>query len=189
MIPAPRESAFTLLEMLTVVLLIGLIAGFFLGFPSTTPGSLRNSGRVVVAELGYAGQRAISTGRLHRWVVDLDGQTFRIEEQIRRDAERDSELPTHAELLDLSPPSSEREYVPVENRSGEWRRLDDSNVVIDEVRIGDDSFEEGRASVAFAPDGGADPAEIWLRDEDGYEMRARIVAFTGEIHLEDGLRE
>lgn len=184
-----RAEGFTLLEMLTVVLLIGLLTGFFLGFPSTTPGGLRSSGRVVVAELGYAAQRAISTGRLHRWVVDLDRQTFRIEERIDRAEKRDLELPTHAELLDLSPPRSQSEYLPVENRSGEWRELDDADVVIDEVRIGDDSHAEGLAAVAFAPDGGADPAEVRLRDDDGYEIRARVIAFTGEIQLEDEHRE
>ena len=92
-------------------------------------------------------------------------------------------------LLDLSPPSSLREYAPVENRSGEWRWLDDTDVAIDEVLIGDDSYAEGQAAVAFSPDGGADPAEVWLRDAAGREMRARVVAFTGEIHLEDTLRE
>ncbi len=182
-------DGFTLLEMLIVVALIGLLAGFFLSFPSTTPGALRHSGRVIAAELGYAAQRAISTGRPHRWLVNLDEQSFRIEEQVRKEEPRATELPTHAELLDLSPPSSLREYAPVENRSGEWRWLDDTDVAIDEVLIGDDSYAEGQAGVAFSPDGGADPAEVWLRDEAGREMRARVVAFTGEIHLEDALRE
>ena len=182
-------EGFTLLEMLVVVALIGLLAGFFMSFPSTTPGALRHSGRVVAAELGYTAQRAISTGKLHRWLIDLDKQTFRIEQQVKLEEPPEAELPTHAELLDLSPPSSLREYAPVENRSGEWRWLDDTDVVIDRVLIGDDSYAEGEATVAFSPDGGADPAEVWLRDEVGRNMRARVVAFTGEIHLEDAVRE
>ncbi len=176
--------------MLIVVALIVLLACFFVSFPSTTPGALRHSGRVVAGELGYAAQRAISTGRLHRWLIDLDEQTFRIEEQVKREeAPPVTELPTHAELLDLSPPTSLREYSPVENRSGEWRWLDDTDVVIDLVLIGDDSHDDGQVAVAFAPDGGADPAEVWLSDEAGRRMRTRVVAFTGEIHLEDAPRE
>ncbi len=189
MSPDRGRRGFTILEILIVVLLIAVLAGFFLGFPSATPGGLRNSGRVVAGELQYTAQRAVATGRLHRWVIDLDQQIFRIEERVETDAPEAEGLPSQANLLDLAPPSPRREYLPVENRSGEWRWLDDPDVVIDELRVGDDTFDDRLAAVGFAPDGGADPAEVWLRDEDGYRMRARVVAFTGEIHLEDEFRE
>lgn len=179
------RAAFTLLEIIVVIFLIGLISTFFLGFPSTTPGGLRNSGRVVAGELAYAAQRAIATGHVHRWVVDLDEQLFRIEERVPPAEPERSALPAQAALLDLAPPSPLRDYAPVPNRSGEWRWLDDTDVFIDELRVGDRDRREGVASVTFAPDGGADPAEVRLRDLDGYAMRARVIAFTGEIRLED----
>lgn len=187
-----ERAAFTLLEIIVVIFLMGLIASFFLGLPSTTPGSLRNSGRVVAGELEYTAQRAIATGHVHRWVVDLDQQLFRIEERVLTERPERPErpaLPSQAALLDLSPPSSLRDYVPVQNRSGEWRWLDDAEIAIDELRIGEDDYRKGIGAVTFAPDGGADPADVWIRDRDGYGMRARVIAFTGEVRLEEAPRE
>ncbi len=53
---------------------------------------------------------------------------------------------------------------------------------------GDQGGTDGEVGITFAPDGGADPAEIWLVDDGGYELRVRVVAFTGEIHVDEGER-
>jgi len=187
---APRHSAgFTTIELLMVVGLIALVMGTLL----TNLGGgfgvhLSNSGRGLAREIEYVGQRAVATGRAHRLLVDLDEQAFRVEVMAESERDASTELPEHAELLDLSPPLASQSFSPVRDRSGDWHWLDDGDVGIDEVVIGDNSVTDGEVGITFAPDGGADPAEIWLIDDGGYELRVRVVAFTGEIHVDESER-
>ena len=94
-------------------------------------------------------------------------------------------IPTHAELLDLRAPVRTFELVPVENRTGEWRSIEQGGVWIDRVRVGDEEFRAGTVSIAFGADGGADPAELILADEGEHKLRIVIVAFTGEVRVEE----
>lgn len=183
------RDGFTLLELLIVVALIGIFVGFFLPSPSgMLPFRIRNASRIVVADLEYAAQRAAATGLAHRWVIDLDRQVFRLEQQGEIPSEEPWELPDHSDLLDLAPPRRAQEYLPVANLTGGWRSLDDPEVEIDEVRVGSEHIRAGSVGIGFAADGSAEPAEIWLMDENGLEMRLLIVAFTGEIHSEERSR-
>lgn len=185
-----RDVGFTLIELLIVILLIATLGGIFLPSAGGALGlRIRNASRVIAAELEYTSQRAIATGLTHRWVVDFDRQVFRTEHLFENEAEEPDELPTHSELLDLAPRRTSSEYVPVENLSGEWRSLDDPEVRVDEVRIGDGKVREGSVGIAFAPDGGADQAEIWLLDDTGVEWRIRVLFFTGEVRIEEATRE
>ena len=185
----PRHDlGFTFLEILIVVLLIGVFASAFLPrLGGSFSYRIREARREIVAELNYTAQRAVARGRFQRWEVNLDEQRFRIQEGSVSETIASSDLPTHAELLDLSPPKASFAYAPVENRTGEWRWLESEEVVIDEIRIGDERYTTETAGITFAPDGGADPAQIWLVDEGGREIRIRITAFTGEIHVDEDI--
>ena len=184
--PSERDG-FTLLELLIVIFLIVLITGVF----TTTIGGgfgvhIRNSGRTLAAELEYVSQRAVTTGRVQRFVVDLDHQVFRVEMEVPPAPDPDESLPDHAEGLSLAPPIDAHPFVPVDSMLGEWRPLDDAkDVAIREVRIGDGVRKEGAVAIGFSIDGGSDPAEIWLRDDAGYDLRIRLVAFSGEIRIEE----
>jgi prepilin-type N-terminal cleavage/methylation domain-containing protein len=181
------REGFTLLELLIVIFLIVLITGVF----ATSLGGgfgvhLRNSARSLAAELEYVSQRAVTTGRTQRFVVDLDHQVFRVEMQAPPPPEPDETLPEHAEGLSLAPPIDTHAFVPVDSRLGEWRALDDADqVAIREVRLGDEVRRDGAVAIGFSIDGSSDPAEIWLRDDAGYDARIRLVAFTGEIRIEE----
>ena len=185
------EAGFTLLELLVVLLLIVLVTGVF----TTTVGGgfgvhIRNAGQTLAAELEYVGQRAVTTGQTQRFVIDLDAQLFRVEELPLPALTEAVELPEHAEGLDLAPPISQTDFQPVEGRIGEWHALDDaSQVSVREVRLADASKSEGAVAIGFSPDGASDPAEIWLRDDGGYDLRIRLVAFTGEIRVEEAEAE
>ncbi len=183
------RGGFTLLEILVVVFLIALISGVF----ATTLGGgfgvhLRNAGRTLSAELEYVGQRAVTTGRTQRFVVDLDQQVFRVEE-LPAPPETPpgvAALPEHAEGLSLAPPLESREFVPVEGRLGEWRALDDADEIeLRELRLADESKTDGAVAIGFSPDGASDPAELWLRDDGGYDLRIRLVPWSGEIRVEE----
>jgi prepilin-type N-terminal cleavage/methylation domain-containing protein len=185
------EHGFTLLELLIVVLLIVLITGVF----ATTIGGgfgvhLRNSARTLAAELEYVSQRAVTTGRTQRFVIDPDHQVFRVEMQLPPQPEADAGLPEHAEGLSLAPPLDLHPFVPVDSQLGEWRALADSDdVAIREVRLGDEVKRDGAVAIGFSIDGGTDPAEILLRDDAGYDVHVRLVAFTGEIRIEEPVEE
>lgn len=180
-----KRHGFTIIEVIIVVGLIGLLSVALL--PRIGGGSSRALGEgaaEVEADLRYAAQRAVATGRLVRWTLDLDSQTFRIEEALPVDEEPEAPafaLPTHSGLLDLAPPRPDVEFVPLENRTGEWRWLDPDGVLLEALHVGDDEIDEGTASVAFAGDGGAEPAEVWLSDKFGYRVAVRVLAFTGEV--------
>jgi prepilin-type N-terminal cleavage/methylation domain-containing protein len=64
-------DGFTLLELMIVITLIVLITGIF---ASSVGGGfgvhIRNSGRALAAELEYVSQRAVTTGRAQRFVID-----------------------------------------------------------------------------------------------------------------------
>ncbi len=185
-----HSSGFSLIELLIVIALIASLAGLLLPSAGGALGlRIRNASRIIAAELEYTSQRAIATGLAHRWAVDFDRQVFRVEQLLEPPPPEPNALPTHSELLDLAPPRSSSEYVPVENRSGEWRRLDDPEVRLNEIRIDDREVREATLGITFASDGGADPAEIWLLDENGLEWRIRVLAFTGEIRSEEVSRE
>jgi prepilin-type N-terminal cleavage/methylation domain-containing protein len=179
------RAGFTLLEIMLVVALMGLLAAMFVpGAGLRLPYQIESSARVIAAELRAVQQRAIATGARHRWVIDLDRQAFRVE-QLTGDDEppRKPELPTHAGLLDLTPPRSERSYAALEDRSGEWRLLDDPGVWFERVRVGEWEHEDGTISIRFTADGATDPAHLWLEDEGGNRIELQLVAFTGEVRI------
>jgi prepilin-type N-terminal cleavage/methylation domain-containing protein len=181
--PRTRGPAgFTFVEILVALFLIGLASAILLprlGFG--TGRELRSAADVVVAELGHTAERAVASRHDHRWVVDLEAQTFRIE----RLAEVEEPDPS-ARGVDLAPPRPELEYRPVESRFGEWRWLDQEQVEIDEVILMDESHDQGQVGIAFGPDGGADSARVRLIDQDGLRVDLEVVAFTGEVRrIED----
>lgn len=191
MLPAPRDSraqhGFTLLEILIVVFLIGLMSAVLMpkiGFRSTS--GLRSSSRVLAAEIRYAAERAIASGETHRFVVDLASQIFRLERVVvERPERRRRELPSTPALLDLRPPQTSREFLPVPSRAGEWRALDDPEVRIEGVVIGDQTYEDDRAAITFDGDGGADPAEVRLIDDFGARSVLVVSPFTGEVRISE----
>ena len=182
-----RSAGFTLLELLIVIMLMALISAALLpNFGGSFGFRIEDASREISRELELAAQSAIASGHPHRWQVNLDNQTFRLERLYEEWPEIDDELPTHAELLDLTPPqASLKEYRPLENKSGEWRALTSDEVRIDEIRLADERYAEDSVGIGFAPDGGADSAEIWLGDENGLGLRLRIIAFTGEVRVEE----
>jgi len=182
-----RADGFTLLELLIVVTLIVLITGIFAGTIGGGFGvHIRNAGRALASELEYVSQRAVTTGRTQRFVIDLDQQVFRVEMEPPPEPEPDRALPEHAEGLSLAPPVLNREFVPVDSQLGEWRRLDDADQVrIEAVRLGDEVKKDGAVAIGFSPDGASDPAQIWLKDDGGYAVHVRLIAFTGEVRIEE----
>ena len=179
-----REPGFSLLEILVTVGLMALLTALFLpNLKGVFRFEIRASARTLAKELEYASQRAIATGSIHRWVVDLDKQLFRLERIRGTPLLPDSDLPSHGELLDLRAPLRLYELLPVENRAGEWRSLQESGVWIDRVWVGDEEVRAGSVSISFGSDGGTDPAVLLVADEGGHRLRVILMAFTAEVRI------
>jgi prepilin-type N-terminal cleavage/methylation domain-containing protein len=183
----PRGTrGFTLIELLVAVGLMALLTAVFLPrLGGVFRFEIRAAARAVAGDLGYASQRAVATGTVHRWVFDLSQQAFRLEQLRINEPPSYSELPTHAGLLDLTAPVATVELIAVENRWGEWRWLEQRGVRIERILVGDEDRRAGTAHIDFGPDGGADPAELVLVDDGGHKLRVIVIAFTGEVRVEE----
>lgn len=178
---ASRQAGFTFVEIIAVVMLIALISAVMvtrIGTRSSAP--LRNSGRFLSAELEYVGQRAIATGRPQRWVIDLDRQFFRVEEQPPAAPAVDDS----GESFSIAAPLTPDTWEPIPEKLGEWRELHETSIGIDSVVLSGEVMKAGQAAVHFSPDGGADPADLWLLDEESRHLRVFVSAFTGEVHAD-----
>jgi prepilin-type N-terminal cleavage/methylation domain-containing protein len=183
----PRGTpGFTLIELLVAVGLMALLTAVFLPrLGGVFRFEIRGAARALAGDLQYAAQRAVATGTVHRWVFDLSRQAFRVEQLRINEPPSYSELPTHAGLLDLAAPVATVELIPIENRWGEWRWLDQGGVRVERVLIGDEDHRAGTAYISFGPDGGADPAELVLIDDGGHKLRVIVIAFTGEVRVKE----
>jgi type II secretion system protein H len=182
--PSERAATggFTLIEILLVVFLIGVATAVFAPrIGSKLKASVRTGAEVLTAQLRLVAEQAVATGETHRLLLDLERQRFRMERLALADAPPPRRLATNANLLDLTPPSRTREFVPVDTSQGDWQRLDEDDVVIAAIRLGEVEVTRDAGSVAFAPDGSADPAEITLVDAEGRVAKIQVLAFTGEV--------
>ena len=175
-----RQSGFTFIEIIAVVMLIALVSSLLITrISGRTSAPLKASARFLAAELEYVAQRAIATGHPQRWLLDLDSQHFRIEEQIEPPpAETDA-----SGAFDLAPPLPPEEWEPISEPQGEWRELYETSIGIHSVVLLGEAFEAGQAAIHFAPDGGADPADLTLVDEENRTLRVIVTAFTGEVRI------
>jgi prepilin-type N-terminal cleavage/methylation domain-containing protein len=175
-----RPPGFTFIEIMAVVMLIALISAAMvtqIGSRSSVP--LRYSGRFLSAELEYVGQRAIATGRPQRWLIDLDAQLFRVE-QLPEPAALDT-----TEVVDLAAPLPPENWEPIPEPPGEWRELVEDSIGIYALVVAGEEWRAGQVAIHFAPDGGADPADIWLLDEENRHLRVGVIGFTGEIAVSE----
>jgi type II secretory pathway pseudopilin PulG len=189
-----REAGFTMIEiMIVVVLIVAMMAVLIPTLGGDFGRGLSNASDVLAADLRYASQRAIATGRVHHWVVDLEeertGERFRLEQQLESERPEVFETPTHAELLELTPPTHEVEFAPAPGRPGTWRWFGDEGVWIDSVVVGDEEFTRDLVQIAFAADGGSDPVEILLSDESGRTTLIRVLPFTSEVRVVENADE
>jgi hypothetical protein len=166
-------------------MLIALVSGVLVTrIGGRTSAAIRGSGRFLCAELEYVAQRAIATGRSQRWVIDLDQQLFRVEEQPES---AQTEAAPEGEF-DLAAPLAPDVWEAIPERQGSWRELHESTVGIEAVVIGGETLFAGQVAIHFSPDGGADPADVWLVDDESRELRVIVSAFTGEVRATEAER-
>jgi prepilin-type N-terminal cleavage/methylation domain-containing protein len=188
---APRAArAFTLIELLAVLLIMGLVAGI------TLPNLSFRSERVVLgsaedlaAQLAFTRQRAVATGVTHRVVVDLDAAGWWIEEWPE---EASLFAPPPAPPADgarreipLAPPrSGALEFRPLTGPFGRPHTLPDGVSFASVETLAAGPVVGGQVALVFEGDGTADPALFSLVNEDGDVVELELSRLADEIRIE-----
>ena len=184
--PVGRNNAFTLIELVVVLVLIGIMAAVIVPeMRGTFEGEvLRSTSRNLANALGLAYSQSVSLNQRHRLVIDTEKSRYRIERLSRSEEEGSG-------------------FVPLQNVSGAEGRLDE-RIRIEVHEPASNGEEEGRNnammaqpdaepqprnSVTFMPDGRAQAAEIRLRDRTGFGLALRVNPITARVRVVELKRE
>ncbi|MCW5558936.1 MAG: GspH/FimT family pseudopilin [Verrucomicrobiae bacterium] len=173
-----RCTAFTLMELMVVLALIAILSAAIVPEMkgSFEDAVLRSSARQVVDVCTLANSRAVSLGQIHRVRLDRRSSQWLLEAQPQR-------------------ASRAAPFQPVRDLAGSTGKVDPRIRL--EVRPGDSSSgPEASAAdaadlsatpdtIAFYPDGRADPAEIQLSDRSGATLRLRLNPVTARLRILD----
>ena len=170
-----KKSAFTLIELVIVIVLIGIAAAVII--PEMKGGYqdalLRSTSRELVNVFSIASSRAVSLNQLHRVHIDPGTGRYVIERRTRETVNGDEFKP----LDDVS----EAEGTLDKRISVRIHNTDDSP---DASSTGETSQPRPDVdAISFYSDGTADAAELLLRDRDGYRMALRINPITAHIKI------
>jgi len=186
-----RRGAFTLIEILAVVVILGLLVSLFL--PAIGAGgsrSLRKQGDRVASTLELARQRAVMTGKPHRVVLDLEGGAFAIEWLVSEGeayGDEELDLPDEEETeIDLLAPPVEnaRDYHPIPNRFGSMDTLD-QGYFFEGVDTPEGWIEQGEAYLVFEWDGSSDAAQIVISDPDTRSINLDVAPLLDVVRIRE----
>jgi len=160
-----RQTGFTLLELLAVLLVIGIILGLTLPrISSVTRANLRTQARLLSGSIRLTYNLAVMNKKNFRIAFDLNQQSYQIEMR------------------------NENEYVPVTSGILQPRTLPDG-VWIRQVLIADRACDHDclKEYLYFSPYGYVEEAAIYLTDDNetqAYTLLTQPV--TGKVLIQDG---
>lgn len=168
-----RGSAFTLIELTIVIVIISILSAVMIGEMSGSfqDALLRSTSRELISAFNLASTEAISFNRLHRVRLDPAAGRYVIEKHQRGD-----------------------EFVPARNVIGSEGRLD-PRISIQlrepEQELPDTETEPAPAerqpssveAINFYPDGTADSREVELRDREGFGLALRISEIDARVQI------
>ncbi len=171
-----KRSAFTLIELMIVITLIGIVSAVILpemkgGFEDAL---LRSTSRDLVNAFSIASSRAVSLNQLHRVRLDTKTGRYVIEKRTRETANGDQFSP----LNDVS----EAEGKLDTRISIQMRNLDDSQTTAP-APVDNGEPKPAMDSISFNSDGTADATELLLRDRQGFRLALRINPVTSRVKI------
>jgi prepilin-type N-terminal cleavage/methylation domain-containing protein len=183
-----QQRAFTLIELLAVLLIMALVIGV------TLPNLSLRSERVVLdaaqrfaASLAYTRQRAVATGTPHRVVIDLDAAAWWIEvwpEQASVFEAPPPSVPGAAPEVQLDAPQrGNHDYQPLGGPQGRPRFLAEG-VRFDAIEtLAAGAVASGQVELIFEGDGTADPARLLLINESEDVVEVQLARLADEIRI------
>lgn len=172
---AHHSGAFTLIEMMAVMLLLALIAGVALpAFGRGSGADAENDALEIAAGIETARRAALTDRVPFRLVVDLREAAWWLEREARDNPEAvaeaaPGELPRWADDDDLpltAPTSGTRTFENVPGLIGQGNVLRETVHFVG-ARTVDGFVEDGSIQILFRPDGIADPTTLTLEAENG----------------------
>jgi prepilin-type N-terminal cleavage/methylation domain-containing protein len=185
-----RRRAFTLIELLAVLLIMALVAGL------TLPNLSLGAERVVLGEaqdlastFAFTRQRAVATATPHRVVVDLDEAAYWIEGAPEGPdpflaPPLASPAPGAQRAIQLAAPLGEGlGFQPLAGPFGRPHLLREP-VRFDSVEtLAAGAVRSGQVEIVFDADGTADPALLVLADEDANVYTLRLARLADEVRI------
>ena len=188
-----RSAAFTLLEILAVVLMFALLTLFVApNLGAMRDKALRSQADAISAKLELARQRAIATGTLHRLNFDLVEHSYRLEwlgdpsEAEGPDSAQDQSAFDARVPLSLEPPrKGKRKFVAIPHRKlGRPAYLPD-HLVFGGVETAGGFTDRGEVGVTFEADGSAEFTRIHLDDEAGRTLVIEVLPLADTVRIVD----
>jgi prepilin-type N-terminal cleavage/methylation domain-containing protein len=188
------RSAFTLIELLAVLLIMGLAMALVLpNLGSRQTSELRDQAVLVAAQLELARQLAVVTGYPHRMLIDVESGAFRLEwfggrpeDQLGDEEEAPPADPYGANQgYDFAPPTDDHlSYRPVDGRFGNDSFLD-SDFFFDGLDTGEGWFDSGEIQLVFDRDGTTDAAELVIADDNGNSLILQVRPLLDSVRILD----
>jgi len=178
------RNAFTLIELMVVVVLIGILSALIIPEMRGTyeDALLRSTSRDLVNAFNIASSRAVSLNQLHRVRLDTKSGRYVIEKRVRENAQGN-------------------EFAPLKDVSEGEGRLDtrisiqvrnEDEAPASSAEISNSNGGEKRQTIeaiSFNSDGTADAAELLLRDRQGFRLALRINPITSRVKILELERE
>lgn len=191
----PRlRRAFTLVEMLAVMVIFGLMAAIALpNLGLRSQRMLDEEARRLASSIEFVRQRTVMTGIPHRIFFDLGRGAYQIEsfgpssgataeaEEAEVRAQAAADDPTQLALS--PPPEPEREFQPLIGTPGDVQKLAEE-VYIEAVRTPRGEFGDGTVEILFEGDGTSEPAIIVLANEAGKRIAVHLDALADAAYIE-----
>jgi type II secretion system protein H len=180
-----RAGAFTLLELMVVVVLIGIISAMIVPEMKGTFQDmlLRSTARDLVSAFALASSQAITVGQTHRVRLDERSGRYQVENVTRNVADTSrarvatADLPGGHGVLDTR--------IKIRIRKAQDQTEGDA----ENARSLRPVSEQPRDSFAFYADGTAEAGEVILRDQDGFGLALHINATTARVRVVELPRE
>jgi len=167
----PVSSGFTLLELLVVLVIISLLAGFVgprLG-GSLTRLNLKTGSKQVASALRYARSQAASRCVTYRVLLNFEDREVTVQVPERSDSTGEGDGVSH--INEDSPKERSKHFkLP-------------KGVRFDQAVSGGETWDAGTFQLAFYPDGGSSGGSVTLADEKDRQFQIDVDFITGTVML------